>query len=71
MTPLCTTDTNECGCTATDSQGKIVSLGCLPGGGCGCFDYQKTLQGGVFLDSVACASTQTAAEAFIQYCTCN
>jgi hypothetical protein len=71
INPACTTDGNECGCTATGSTGNVVALGCLEGGVCGCFDDTKTLQAGVFFDNGACGSAASAAQAFVQYCQCN
>jgi hypothetical protein len=71
INPACTTDGNECGCTATGSTGNVVALGCLQGGVCGCFDDTKTLQAGVFFDNGACGSAASAAQAFVQYCQCN
>jgi len=71
LNPACTTDGNECGCTATGSTGNVVALGCLQGGVCGCFDDTKTLQAGLFFDNGACGSAASAAQAFAQYCQCN
>jgi hypothetical protein len=71
LNPACTTDGNNCGCTATGSTGNVVALGCLQGGVCGCFDDTKTLRGGLFFDNGACGSSTAAAQAFVQYCQCN
>jgi hypothetical protein len=71
LNPACTTDGNECGCTATGATGNVVALGCLQGGVCGCFDDTKTLQAGLFFDNGACGSATAAAQAFVQYCQCN
>jgi hypothetical protein len=70
VNPACTSDGNNCGCTATGSTGNVVALGCLQGGVCGCFDDTKTLQAGVFFDNGACATSASAAQAFVQYCQC-
>jgi hypothetical protein len=70
VNPACTSDGNTCGCTATGSTGNVVALGCLQGGVCGCFDDTKTLQAGVFFDNGACATSASAAQAFVQYCQC-
>jgi hypothetical protein len=68
--PLCATDGNECGCTATDSNGDTIQLGCQAGGQCGCFIDQQ-LDDNPFDENGACNDAQSAAQQFLQYCSCN
>lgn len=67
--PACATDGNECGCQATDSSGNTVQLGCQAGGECVC-----VLNGNVdtnpFSENGACSTSQSTAQQFLQYCTC-
>lgn len=68
--PLCATDGNECGCTATDSNGNTIQLGCQAGGECGCFENQQ-LSDQPFAENGTCNDPTLAAQQFLQYCTCN
>jgi hypothetical protein len=68
--PLCGTDGNECGCTATDSNGNTIQLGCQAGGQCGCFENQQ-LTDQPFDENGTCNDATLAAQQFLQNCTCN
>ena len=68
--PAGATDLSECGCTATDSAGNTVQLGCQAGGQCGCFVNQQ-LHDNPFDENGACATEPATAQQFLQYCTCN
>ncbi|HEY1693344.1 MAG TPA: hypothetical protein VGG39_14350 [Polyangiaceae bacterium] len=68
--PLCATDGNECGCTATDSEGNTVQLGCQAGGECGCFVNQQ-LDDNPFDEDGACTDPSSTQQQFLQNCTCN
>lgn len=68
--PLCGTDGAECGCTATDSLGNTVQLGCQAGGQCGCFVNQQ-LDDDPFDENGACNDPVSTQQQFLQYCSCN
>jgi hypothetical protein len=68
--PLCGTDGAECGCTATDSEGNTVQLGCQAGGECGCFVNQQ-LDDNPFDENGACSVPSSAQQQFLQNCACN
>lgn len=67
--PACATDGNECGCQATDSQGNTVQLGCQAGGECVCV-LNGNVDDNPFDENGACSTSQTTAQQFLQYCTC-
>jgi len=67
--PACATDGNECGCQATDSQGNTVQLGCQAGGDCVCV-LNGNVDDNPFSENGACSTSQTTAQQFLQYCTC-
>jgi hypothetical protein len=67
--PACATDGNECGCQATDSQGNTVQLGCQAGGECVCV-LNGNVDDNPFSENGACNTSQTTAQQFLQYCTC-
>jgi hypothetical protein len=72
--PACGTDPGQgyCGCTATDSNGNQVQLGCQPGGYCGCFVNQNLVNDTVQPENGLCADTSASQQQFfIQTCTCN
>ncbi|HEY8040117.1 MAG TPA: hypothetical protein VIF15_10005 [Polyangiaceae bacterium] len=67
--PMCGTDTTQCGCTATDSQGNTVQLGCQAGGDCACFVNQQQVDN-AFPENGACADTPSTQQQFLTSCTC-
>jgi hypothetical protein len=72
--PLCATDPSSdyCGCTATDSNGNQVQLGCQPGGECGCFVNQNLVDSTVESENGLCGETPADQQQFfIQTCACN
>jgi hypothetical protein len=68
--PACGTDLTECGCTATDSAGNTVQLGCQAGGQCICVTNQQP-QDNPFNENGACTDAPSTAQQFLQFCTCN
>jgi hypothetical protein len=67
--PLCGTDTNECGCQATDSAGNTVQMGCQAGGECVCLVNQQETDN-PFDENGACGDQTSTAAQFISNCTC-
>ena len=67
--PLCGTDTNECGCQATDSAGNTVQMGCQAGGECICLINQQQTDN-PFDENGACSDQASTAAQFISNCTC-
>jgi hypothetical protein len=65
----CATDTNECGCQATDSNGEAVMLGCQAGGDCICL-VNGNPDGQPFPEDGACADSQSTQAQFLTNCTC-
>lgn len=68
--PLCATNGNECGCTATDSQGNTVQMGCQAGGECVCLENQQVTTP-PFDEDGACTDPSSSVQQFLQSCTCN
>ncbi len=69
QSPHCATDTNECGCQATDSNGAQVLLGCQAGGDCVCI-VNGNVDGQPFPEDGACADQQSTEAQFLTNCSC-
>lgn len=67
--PNCGTDTNECGCQATDSAGETVLLGCQAGGDCVCLVNGQPA-GQPFPEDNACSDEVSTRLQFLTNCAC-
>lgn len=67
--PICGTDTNECGCQATDGAGDTVQMGCQAGGECVCLVSHQQ-QDHPFPEDNACADRASTRAQFLANCAC-
>lgn len=68
-TPACATDGNECGCQATNPDGKTVQMGCQAGGECICLVDEQPA-GQTFSEDGACSDQSSMATQFVMNCQC-